>query len=173
MNTEKIIFILVLLGTVVIAILPMFGVDIANPDCSLMNTCTRFVKVQSELQVGGYPATTWVINNLQATVGGAPNPPALSLWFPSGDIKVNYNLYKKGTDVKIKPTGEVFNPETMDLTGIDPNYARWNIDDPVQPTWMFSGVPNGEYEVGAQFFEKQNNVWVAITGIARVVVVVQ
>jgi hypothetical protein len=158
MKLERTMFLIAVVVIIAFAFLPYLGFsDILNPNCGLTGTCTRYISVYSELHRNIYQ--TWEITELTADTRGPINPQMFALLFPSGEVCVKIKLYENQI---VKQSGQVCNPNPMDLAGLDPASSTWGT------SWAFMKVPNGNYQVGSQYFDNGN----PITGEQKVNVVV-
>lgn len=142
---SKILFTLITLAIITFAYMPALGVNfdnIINPNCSLTGTCTRYIYSWQNLQHTF--ADQWVITEMTVSVRGEPNPPPFSVIYYTGPVTAKIRLY----DAQHKLLQENTYANGFDM-GLNSN---WGFG------WTFMAVPNGNYQVGVQYYGVNNEV---------------
>jgi len=135
----KILFTLITFTIIVLAYLPALGVNfdkIINPTCALTNTCTRYIYTWQNVQHTF--ADQWVITDFSASVRGQPNPPPFSVIYYTGPVTAKIRLYD--SNLKLLQENTYSNGFDMGLN------SNWDFG------WTFMAVPNGNYQVGVQYY---------------------
>ena len=137
------IFLLITLAIIIFAYLPAFGYgagDILQPDCSLTNTCTRYIYTYQHLKHDW--TDQWIIDELTVSVRGEPNPPPFSVIGYQGGVRAKIRLYDAQNHLLREDS--YASPYEMGLN------SEWGF------SWTFMRVPNGQYTVGVQYYGLNN-----------------